>query len=197
MTVHEDHDFREWQQQWQTAIPRDISTEEQIRHYVKRRTGMLWSWIVGEFIIAGIALPILAYMGWASTVEIERFAMWALAVMTVATIMFSWWNWRGVLRSSANSVAEYVAISAERLRRMRLAWRVAWMVLIGEVVLFTIWIWDHLYSGAQPHDAGAERFAWSWLAAFSGAFAIYLVFLGRWIKRDAERFERLRRELDT
>jgi hypothetical protein len=197
MTVHEDRDFREWQQQWQTAIPRDISTEEQIRHYVKRRTGMLWSWIVGEFIIAGIALPILAYMGWASTVEIERFAMWALAVMTVATIMFSWWNWRGVLRSSANSVAEYVAISAERLRRMRLAWRVAWMVLIGEVVLFTIWIWDHLYSGAQPHDAGAERFAWSWLAAFSGAFAIYLVFLGRWIKRDAERFERLRRELDT
>jgi hypothetical protein len=197
MTVHEDRDFREWQQQWQTAIPRDISTEEQIRHYVKRRTGMLLSWIVGEFIIAGIALPILAYMGWASTVEIERFAMWALAVMTVATIMFSWWNWRGVLRSSANSVAEYVAISAERLRRMRLAWRVAWMVLIGEVVLFTIWIWDHLYSGAQPHDAGAERFAWSWLAAFSGAFAIYLVFLGRWIKRDAERFERLRRELDT
>jgi hypothetical protein len=197
MTLHEDHDFREWQQQWQTAVPRDVSTEEQIRHYVKRRTGMLWSWIVGEFIIAGIALPVLAYLGWASSVEIERFAMWALAVMTVATIMFSWWNWRGVLRSSANSVAEYVAISAERLRRMRLAWRVAWMVLIGEVALFTIWIWDHLYSDAQPHDVGAERFAWTWLAAFSGAFAIYLVFLGRWIKRDAERFERLRRELDT
>jgi hypothetical protein len=196
MTVPEDRDFREWQQQWQAAVPRDISTEEQIRHYVKRRTGMLWSWVVAEFIIAGIALPILAYLGWASTVEVERFAMWALAVMTVATVMFSWWNWRGVLRSSATSVAEYVAISAERLRRMRLAWRVAWMVLIGEVVLFTIWIWDHLYSGARPNDAGAERFAWAWLAAFSGAFAIYLVVLGRWIKRDAGRFERLRRELE-
>jgi hypothetical protein len=195
MTVQEDRDFREWQQQWQAAVPRDISTEEQIRHYVKRRTGMLWSWIVGEFIIAGIALPILAYMGWASTVEIERFAMWALAVMTAATVLFSWWNWRGVLRSSANSVAEYVAISGERLRRMRLAWRVAWMVLIGEVVLFTIWIWDHLYSGARAHDLADERFAWGWLGGFTSAFVIYLIWLGRWITRDSERFERLRREL--
>lgn len=196
MTVHEDRDFREWQQQWQAAVPRDISTEEQIRHYVKRRTGMLWSWIVAEFIIAGIALPILAYLGWASTVEIERFAMWALAVLTVAVVLFGWWNWRGVLRSSANSVAEYVAISAERLRRMRLAWRTAWLVLAGEVILFSIWIWDRLYSGTRPLDAGNERFAWSWLAGVGAAFVVYLIWLGRWIRRDSERFERLRRELE-
>ena len=72
-----------------------------------------------------------------------------------------------MLRSSAASTAEYLAISAERLRRLRLAWRIGWLVLAGEVVVFVIWIWDHLYSGARPHDAGAERFAWGWLAGFT------------------------------
>jgi hypothetical protein len=196
MTEQDDRDFAQWREQWQAGAPRDISTEEQIRHYVKRRSGLLWSWVVAEFVIAGIALPILVYLGLASEVEVERFAMLALAVLTVATVMFSWWNWRGVLRASATSVAEYVAVSAERLRRMRLAWRIAWILLTAEVALFTIWIWDHLYSGARVLDAGAERFAWGWLIGFTVAFVIYLIVLGRWIARDQQRFEALTRELE-
>jgi hypothetical protein len=46
------------------------------------------------------------------------------------------------------------------------------------------------------HTIGAERFAWSWLIGFSGLFVIYLIVLGRWITRDAQRFEALKRELD-
>ena len=75
------------------------------------------------------------------------------------------------------------------LRRLRLAWRIGWVVLAGEVVVFVIWIWDHLYSGARPHDVGAERFAWGWLAGFTLVAIVSMVWFGRWITRDAERFE--------
>lgn len=52
------------------------------------------------------------------------------------------------------------------------------------------------YSGDVPVDAASERFAWVWLAAISGTFVVYLIVLGRWITRDAKRFERLRLDLE-
>lgn len=191
----DDRDFTEWSRQWQAGVPQEAATAEQIRHYVKRRGGLLWSLAVADFVIGGIALPLLAYFAWMAEADVERFAMMGLASITIATIGFGWWNWRGVLRSSATSVAEYVAISAERLRRLRLAWRIAWIVLTGEVVLFAIWIWDLLYSGARPHSEAAERFAWGWLGGFTAVAVISLIAFGRWISRDAARFDALRREL--
>lgn len=191
-----DRDFQQWTREWQAGTPRDITTEEQIRHYVKRRSGLVWSFVVSDFVIGAIALPALLYLGIYARSDVEQIAMFGLAYITVATIGFGWWNWRGVLRSSAATTAEYLAISAERLRRMRVAWRLGWVVLAGEVIVFVIWIWDHLYSGARPHDAADERFAWSWLAGFTLAAIMGLVWFGRWLNRDAERFEALRRELE-
>jgi hypothetical protein len=196
MRGQDDRDFQQWAREWQESTPGDSSTEEQIRHYVKRRGGLLWSWAVAEFVIGGLTLPLLAYFGWMARSRVELFAMVGLALITVAAVGLGWWNWRGILRSSAASTTEYLAISAERLRRMRIAWRIGWAVLAAQVVVFTIWIWDHLYSGALPHDAADERFAWGWLAGFSLAAVVGLVWFGRWITRDAARFEALRRELD-
>ena len=192
----DDRDFEQWQQDWQAGPPRDITTEEQIRHYVKRRSGLMWSFVVIDFIIGGIALPVLTYMGVTATSDVERWTMFSLAYLTVAVICFGWWNWRGVLRSAAATTAEYLAISAERLRRMRIAWRIAWVVLAAEFVVFVIWIWDQLYSGQREHDAGDAVFAWGWLVLFFAAFAVWLVWFGRWIDRDTTRFEKLRRELE-
>ena len=76
--------------------------------------------------------------------------MISLASITVATVGFGWWNWRGVLRSSAASTAEYLAMSAERLRRMRLAWRIGWLVLSAQFVVFAIWIWEQLVFRRLP-----------------------------------------------
>lgn len=197
MSTQDDRDLQQWTKEWQADTPRDIMTEEQIRHYVKRRSGLLWSFLVSDFVIGAIALPFLVYFSVAARSDVERLSMISLTSITIATIGFGWWNWRGVLRSSAANTAEYLAISAERLRRMRLAWRIGWIVLSGEVVVFVIWIWDHLYSGARPHDSGAERFAWGWLAGFSLVAVVSLVWFGRWITRDAERLEALRRELDS
>ena len=195
MTSNNDRELKEWAADWQAAAPSRESTE-QIRHYVKRRSRLIRSWAVTDFVIGGIALPILAYMAWTTTFEVERMAMIGLASITVAAVCFGWWNWRGVLRSSASSVTEYVAISSERLRRMRLAWRIGWIVLAGQVALFTIWIWDRLYSGTRPHYAWTERFAWVWLIVMTTAAVAGLIYFGRWIRRDAARFDALRRELE-
>ena len=193
MTSKQPVDLKEWVGDWQAA-PYDAESAEQIRHYVKRRTGILWSFAVADFVIGGIALPVLVYLGLSTTEQTERMAMAGLASITIAAVMFGWWNRRGVLRSSATSIAEYVAISAERLRRMRMAWRIGWVVLIAEVIAFTIWIWNRLYSGSEA-PAGAERFAWSWLGGFTLAAIAGLVYFGRWLNRDEARFEALRREL--
>jgi len=41
-----------------------------------------------------------------------------------------------------------------------------------------------------------ELLAWGWLFGFCSAAAIALAWFGRWITRDAARFEALRRELE-
>jgi hypothetical protein len=196
MSTPDDRDFQQWTREWQAGTPRDVTTEEQIRHYVKRRGGLVWSFMVSDFVIGAVALPVLVYFGVAARTDVERFSIISLISITIATIGFGWWNWRGVLRSSAANTAEYLAISAERLRRLRLAWRIGWAVLVGQVVVFVIWIWDRLYSGARPLDSGAERFAWAWLGGFTLVAVVWLVWFGRWISRDARRLDALRRELE-
>jgi hypothetical protein len=195
MTKERDEDLQAWAADWKAA-PYDVESAEQIRRYVKRRSGLFWSFAVADFVIGGIALPVLLYLAIATESDVQRMAMLGLASITVAAMMFGWWNRRGVLRSSATTVAEYVAISAERLRRMRMALRIGWVVLAGEVVFFVIWIWDRLYSGARTVSPGEERFAWAWLGLFTLAAVIGLLKFGRWLNRDAERFESLRRELE-
>jgi hypothetical protein len=197
MNTEDDRDFDQWRKEWQAGSPRDVTTEEQIRRYVKRRSGLLWSFFVADFVIAGIALPVLVYLAVAARSDIERLSMLSLVVITVATVGFGWWNWSGVLRSSAATTAQYLAVSKERLRRMRLAWRIGWLVLSAQLAVFTIWIWEQLYSGRLPYNAGAERFAWSMLGGVTIAAVIALIIYGRWIRRDTKRFEALRRELDS
>jgi hypothetical protein len=195
MTSERDQDLKSWTADWQAA-PHDAESAEQIRHYVKRRSGLFWSFAVADFVIGGLALPVLLYLGIATKSDVERMAMLALASITVAAVMLGWWNRRGVLRSSATTIADYVAISAERLRRMRMAWRLGWMVLAAQVFFFTIWIWDRLYSGARTVSPGEARFAWSWLSLFTLLAVGALVMFGRWLRRDAERFDELKRELE-
>ena len=194
MTSGDDLDLKEMAGDWQAA-PYDAASAEQIRHYVARRGGLLWSFAVADFVVGGIALPVLVYLGLVSRTDVERMAMMGLASITVATVMFGWWNRRGVLRSSATTIADYVAISAERLRRMRTAWRVGWLVLAGEVIVLSIWIWDRVHSGTSPLAPGFATFAWCWLAGFSLLAGFGLWKFGRWLARDAERFEALKRDL--
>jgi hypothetical protein len=194
--TNDDRELKQWEADWQAA-PSDSASAEQIRRYVSRRSRTLWSFAVMDLVVGGVALPILLYIGWTTESAVERMAMLGLASITIAAVIFGWWNHRGVLGSRATTTAEYVAISVERLRRMRLACVIGWIVLAAEVMFFVIWIWDHLYSGQRPYDAAAERFAWRWLAGMTILGAAGLAYFGRWVRRDARRFEALRRELES
>lgn len=196
---HNDPNFDKWAQDWQAGIPKQHGdgSAERIRRYFRQRSGTMRSFMVADFAIGAVALPVLGYFAWIADNDIERASMSGLMAITVATIAFGSWNWRGVLKASATTTSDYVALSAERLRRLRLACRIAWVVMLAQVMVFTIWIWNRLYSGAAPPQAWAERFSWGWLAGFTVVAIVSLVWFGRWIARDARRFEALRRELDS
>ena len=188
-------DLRAWAADWQAA-PDHQESSEHIRQYVSKRSGLLWWFAVGDFAVGALALPVLLYLGLTTSSDTERLAMISLASITIAAVIFGWWNRRGVLRSSATTIAAYVAISAERLRRMRMAARIGWLMLVAEVVFFSIWIWDRVNSGTRSVTRGEEIFAWSWLALFTVIGVTGLIAFGRWLDRDAARFEGMRAELE-
>ena len=194
MTTEDDLQLQQWTSDWQAA-PHDAASAQQIRQYVARRGRLIWSFAIADVVVGGIALPVLVYRAVVSRSGIERLAMLGLAGITVAAVIFGWLNRRGVLRSSATTTADYVAISAERLQRMRTAWRVSWLVLAAEVVVLSIWVWDRTHSSTSSIAAAYQPLAWGWLAGFSLAAAFALVKFGRWLERDAERFEALKRDL--
>jgi predicted transporter len=195
MTTEDDLELKQWAADWQAA-PDDPASADKIRQYVARRGRLLWSFAIADAVVGGIALPVVLYRAFVSRSGVERLAMLGLALITVVAVMFGWWNRRGVLRSSATTMTDFVAISAERLRRMRMAWRAGWFVLIAQVVVFSIWIWDRVHSSTSPLAPGYDTFAWGWLAGFTLLAGFGMAKFGRWVSRDAERFEALKRELE-
>ena len=192
--MNNDPELKEWTADWQAGANRESSAEA-IRLYAQGRNRFMWTWILIEFSIGAIALPVLLYMGWTAPDIVGRWAMWLLAMITVAAVCVSWWNWRGALLASAKTTSEYVAVSAERLRRMRQAWRIGWILLVAEVVVFSVWIWNLLYMAGAPPLPSSERFAWGWLAFMTLTAIAFLVRMDRGIRRDHETFEALKREL--
>ena len=190
-----DPELKAWTADWQAGSQEQVP-DDAIRLYARGRNGFMWAWALSELTVGGIALPVLAYRGWMTTDQVERWAMWLLTLVTAAAMSAGWWNWRGSLLASAKTTAEYVSVSAERLRRMRQAWRLGWLVLVAQVAVFVVWIWNKLYGQPGPHTAFAERFAWSWLAAMSLSAVVFLLWMDRWIRRDAEKFDALKREFE-
>ena len=195
MTTREDHiEFAEWSREWQSSGTSTSSSAAEIREYVRRRGSVVRSFLFADLAVGAVMLPVLLYIGIVTDQPVERASMIALATITIGAVAFGWWNWRRVIDSSAASISEFVDISLERLRRMRMAWRFAWLVLASEVIVFTISIRNQFYSGAAPAAEGSERFAWAWLTGFSLAAVVGLVYFGRWLRRDAARFDALRRD---
>lgn len=190
-----DPELREWTSDWQAGDDRE-GPGDAIRVYAHGRRRFMWKWALSEAAVGIIALPLLAYQGWTSTDAVERWSMGLLALIVVAAMGVGWWNWRGSLLASARTTADYLAVSAERLRRMRQAWRLGWVVLVAEVAVFSVWIWNMLYAGGRDHSPLAERFSWGWLAFMSIMAVAFLWRMDRWIRKDEEKFESLRRELD-
>ncbi len=192
MTMDNDRDLHQWTADWQSESERQFSAEA-IRLYAQGRNRFMWTWVVLELTIGGIALPILGYLGWMASDAVERWAIWLLALITIAAASVGWWNWRGSLLASAKTTAEFVAVSTERLRRMRQAWRIGWIVLAAEVAVFSVWIWRRLADAPSP--SMYSWFAWGWLLFMTLSAVAFLRWLDRRIRRDADTFDALKREL--
>jgi len=192
--MNNDQELKGWASDWQSGSEREPSAEA-IRVYAQGRGRFMWTWVLLELTVGGIALPVLGYMGWMATDHVERWAMWLLSLITVAAMSIGWWNWRGSLLATASTTAEFVAVSTERLRRMRQAWRIGWIVLVAQVAVFSVWIWNLLYLGASPSTAFHERFAWGWLAFMSLSAVAYMLWLDRRLRLDQQKFESLKRDL--
>ena len=193
--MNNDPELREWTSDWQAGGDGESSAEA-IRLYAQGRRGFMWAWVLSELTVGVIALPVLAYLGWMATDAAERWAMSLLALITVAAMCVGWWNWRGSLLASAKTTAEYVAVSTERLRRLRQAWRIGWVVLVAQVSVFSVWIWNFGYGQATPPTAFTARFVWGWLAMMSLGAVAFLLWMDRGIRRDQEKFAALKQELD-
>jgi hypothetical protein len=187
-----DAQLKDWTADWQGGSEQG-SSGEAIRLYTQGRSRFMWKWLLSELAVGAIALPVLAYLGWMATDRVERWAMGLLAVITVAAMSVGWWNWRGSLLASAKTTADFVAVSTERLRRMRQAWRIGWVVLAAQVAVFAVWIPSFL--GNRAHTVSAEWFAWGWLGFMTLSAVTFLLWLDRRMRRDEEKFTALTREL--
>ena len=190
--MNNDPELKQWTSDWQAGSDQESSTEA-IRLYAQGRNRFMWTWVLLELTVGAIALPVLGYMGWMAPDAVQRWAMWLLALITIAAMGIGWWNWRGSLLASARTTAEYVAVSTERLRRMRQAWRMGWIVLAAQVAVFSVWIWTRL-SGV-PASAVSVRFAWGWLLFMTLSAVGFMLWMDRRIRRDADTFEALKRDL--
>jgi hypothetical protein len=196
MTHDHHHDFAQWARTWQDST-RETASADTIRDYLSRRRSLVRAFRSADLVVGAVALPVIGYLAWTADTDAGRIAMIGLASITIAAVAFGWWNWSAALRAASVATVGYVAASAEHLRRLRLAWRFSWAVLAGEVVMFVIWIRERLGARNVSVDADAERFAWLWLAGVTLVAAVSLMWFGRWLTRDTERFERLRRELEA
>jgi hypothetical protein len=175
---------------WQ-AIDAPGPAPEAIRRYVRARSRLLRVWMAGELLLGAVVFPVLVYLAWTARDLGDRIAMSALAALTVAAVWIAAWNWHGVLCADAETTSAFVALSIRRLGRVGQAYRVGWLVLVFEVVILGLWIWSRFGTSASA----ASMFAWGLLTVMTAGATVFLLALRRWIVREQDRFEAVRREL--
>ncbi len=189
-----DRELQHWMDDWQaTEVPG--TPPAAIRDYVRRRSRLLALWISAEVIVGVGGLAFVLLLVLAESDRVHQLLMGLLALIIVAVLAFDWWNWRGTLRVSAEDTTTFVTLSMERLRRVRRAFRVSWLLLAAQVTVFTPWIWYRLY--VQPGAATNRQqvFAWGLLIGMSSSAAVWTLLAARWVNRDARVLEGLAREL--
>lgn len=187
-----DRDLTAWTADWQAGVDTPGAAPA-IHAYVVRRSRLIRRWMWGELAVAVVALPVLGFVAWSTQSAVERTVMFLLGVITVGAVVLSRWNWRGMRETSAGTTADFIELSLARIQRVRQAVWMGWGILVAEVAVFTLWIVDRFAGGGVGR--GSETFAWTWLATITAIAIVHLVWLSRWVERDAARFEALRRDL--
>lgn len=182
-----DHELQAWMADWAAGAER-LDAPEVIREHVRRRTRLLTAWVIGELATVSIIVAFLVRYAVTNPDPIQRVTMALLVTISIGALAFSFWNWRGAWRPSADTTTEFLAVSRNRLRRFRRAARAGWIVLLAEAVVFVPWVWLR---------AGARWDAWAFLCAMLASGAWFLVKSARWAAREGELLDELAHELDA
>ena len=194
MTTSPDRDLQQWMDAWQ-ADAGVRTAPDTIRAHVRQRTIQLAVWLVAEAAVCAIALALVSGAAMRLDDPLDRLAMALLALIAVGALALSWWNWSGTIRAAATTTREFVALSAERARRLRRAIALGWGILGAEVLVLTPWVWHRLYGGIIPPSPGAERFGWGLLVGLTCLAVVFLGALHIGARREAKRIDELQREL--
>jgi hypothetical protein len=189
-----DREMQGWIDEWQaTEVPGAPPAE--IRSYVRRRSRLLALWIAAEVTIGVGGLLFVLYFMFTVSGGVHQLAMALLAAIVVAVLAFDSWNWRGTLSASAEDTTTFLTLSMERLRRVRRALRVSWLLIAAQVAVFTPWVWYRLYARPEAATARQQGFAWGLLIGMSVGAAVWTVLVDRWATRDARVLDALAKEL--
>jgi hypothetical protein len=189
-----DLELQRWMDDWQASeVPG--TPPARIRDHVRRRSRLLALWIAGEAIVGVGGLAFVLYWIVAVPDRVHQLLMSALAAVIIAVLVFDVWNWRGTLRASAEDTRTFMILSIERLRRVRRAIGVSWLLLAMQVAVFTPWIAYRLYYREPAATMGQQVFAWGLLIGMSASAIVWTRFAARWVDRDTDVLESLAREL--
>ena len=194
MSVSPDPELQEWTEAWQ-ADRTPLAAPEAIRRHVRRRSRWLAFWIGGELAIGLVFTTLLLRRVVTESDPWERVAMSMLAMIAIGATGLSWWNWRGTLRTSAQTTAAFLGLSLTRVHRLRRAVRVGWGVLLAEVAVFVPWIAHRHYSGPANTSIGEASFSWGLLGLLTLLGVALLAALDRSARREAAVLEALEADL--
>jgi hypothetical protein len=195
MSGHSEIDLQALAADWQ-APSAPATPAEQVRDHVRRRGRLFAVWASVEVLIGTGFLVFLVHRAVTHPDPIEKLAMGLLAAIAAATMAFGIWNWRGTLGASAEDTRTFVALAAERSRRLARGVRASWVVLAAQVAVFTPWVYYQLYGGGRTPPPRIEIFGWGYLILMTVLAIAFILALQSWSRRDAAAFEQIRRELD-
>jgi hypothetical protein len=185
-------ELNDWITEWQRGGG-ETPARGALRHYVRRRSRTLVTWIVGESIVAIAGIVILTYFFLTRPDPVERIVMGTLSLACAVALVFGWWNWRGSLRAIGESTTVYLDLSTSRLMRWRRAIIGGWILLAVEMAAFIPWVWYRTYA-LPPAERGATVWPWALLLTVGAIAVVWLITLARWVGRESLFVEQLRRE---
>ena len=188
-----DREWEQWLGAWQ-ADSEPSAAPAAIVDQVRRRGRTIAIWFAGEVAMGLAVAAFLVHRAVTHPDPIEKLAMGLLGLIAAGAIVASWLIWRDTLRASAETTAAYVALALKRSERVRRWIAAGWAILVAEVLVLTPWVWHRLYGGPVPPSAGAERFAWGWLAGLTVLAVSFLAALQVWARRDRTRLREMTEE---
>jgi hypothetical protein len=185
--VQTDPELSNWIEQWREQSTPAPPPATLLARRVRRRTLGLYALAAGELVLTAWVCVFMAWVLRRSAGWPDHLAMAGLAAASLGALAFTFWNRRGVWRSSASTTLEFLAFSLLRCRRRRRSLRFGWWLLAFEVAVLGSWL--------AHRGAGVQGYAL--LAAVAGAVALVLSWLGRRTRREIAELAAMSRETEA